>query len=374
MTENARLQPSGRYRSLDAIRGVAAFIVLLAHCFGAQPNIEALAAFWHKYPLLLFFINGRGAVTIFFVLSGFVLALPQAAGRALPYRDFVIRRLCRIYIPFAAALVFGGALFLLTDHTVSGEGYWVDQIWGERELTPVNIAGHFLMTGVSDQIFIDAPMWSLVHEMRASLVFPVLVLLCARQWRGVAAIAAIFGTAVWAINTHGGFMDFPVMTDSFMMTLAATLFFLPAFMTGILLALNHDAVVRLLRKAGPFWQGALWIAALAIFIVFGSFFHTPLLVLAAGLTIALTITSGRAAAILEWRGFQWLGHISYSLYLVHLPILFALVKWLRHDMGYISICLLAIAGSLVTADLMRRFVETPSISLGKSLTRHKAGT
>ena len=50
------------------------------------------------------FYAGDAAVILFFTLSGFVLALPFLSYRQPTYSDFVIRRVCRIYFPYAAAL------------------------------------------------------------------------------------------------------------------------------------------------------------------------------------------------------------------------------------------------------------------------------
>lgn len=47
---------------------------------------------------------GGGAVELFFVLSGFVLSLPWLRGRRPSYGEFVVRRVCRIYLPYIVAI------------------------------------------------------------------------------------------------------------------------------------------------------------------------------------------------------------------------------------------------------------------------------
>jgi peptidoglycan/LPS O-acetylase OafA/YrhL len=66
---------------------------------------------WSK-PLLPLH-NGDAAVFIFFVLSGYVHSLPYLRGTQPAYPEYVIRRVCRIYIPFAAAILFALLLYSL---------------------------------------------------------------------------------------------------------------------------------------------------------------------------------------------------------------------------------------------------------------------
>jgi peptidoglycan/LPS O-acetylase OafA/YrhL len=98
-----------RIGSLDALRGVAALAVVIGH---------ALPMGLPQVPPVVAVALGRVSVIAFFVLSGFVLSLPYFDGRPLPYPAFVVRRLCRIYLPYAAVMFAAGTLF----YTVWGEG------------------------------------------------------------------------------------------------------------------------------------------------------------------------------------------------------------------------------------------------------------
>jgi peptidoglycan/LPS O-acetylase OafA/YrhL len=62
-------------------------------------------------PLRLF-VAGHAAVIVFFLLGGFVLALPYRS-RQPPAIGFIIRRTCRIYIPFAFAVFLAAAFLIL---------------------------------------------------------------------------------------------------------------------------------------------------------------------------------------------------------------------------------------------------------------------
>ncbi len=156
------LRPINEIRSLTGLRGVAALYVLLFHYFPltlpASPFKRALS-------------HGYLAVDLFFVLSGFVMALNYrhlfAAGwTKAAYATFLGRRIARIYplylvatlvgfglvclhaLPFAPTMPRPAALFF---------NLFMVQSWG---LTPS----------------FDSPAWSISAEWAAYLVFPVLVI------------------------------------------------------------------------------------------------------------------------------------------------------------------------------------------------------
>lgn len=92
--------PPRRLISLDAVRGIASLIVVFSHCYLTIPE-EPRSRFEAGllWPKLLFLLhNGDGAVMIFFVLSGYVLALPFFRGTQPTYARYVLKRLCRIYM------------------------------------------------------------------------------------------------------------------------------------------------------------------------------------------------------------------------------------------------------------------------------------
>jgi peptidoglycan/LPS O-acetylase OafA/YrhL len=90
--------PLGRLHHLDSLRGIAAVVVMLHH--------------WRDMftvsPVTLFLVPafaGPNSVKLFFVLSGFVLSLPYWCGRQSSYDKYLVRRICRIYLPYAGAVV-----------------------------------------------------------------------------------------------------------------------------------------------------------------------------------------------------------------------------------------------------------------------------
>ncbi len=168
----------------------------------------------------------RSCNLVFFVLSGFVLSLPAAAGRPQPYITFAIRRVFRIYLPYLMALAFAvaGAYWL---HGIITRNIWFHAFWSE----PLNwglVGRHVLFVGVYNTDQFDNPIWSLVHEMRISLIFPFLCALVLRfksKWS--LAIAFAFTATACLIQRP------PLLVD---WQLAESVHLAGLFAFGILLA------------------------------------------------------------------------------------------------------------------------------------------
>src|SRR5215468_722575 len=102
---------SRRFEELDSLRGLAAVTVVLNHHLNVLPSVFdktayvsdqwLLAAIKHS-PLHILWA-GHEAVVFFFVISGFVLALPYFK-RDLAYTPFIFKRVSRIYLPYIVAV------------------------------------------------------------------------------------------------------------------------------------------------------------------------------------------------------------------------------------------------------------------------------
>ncbi|MBB3308625.1 peptidoglycan/LPS O-acetylase OafA/YrhL [Rhizobium sp. BK196] len=360
-----------RYRQLDALRGVAALTVVFHHLFMAFPGSEAHVsvfdlsswAFWEtwmKYTPLRAFVNGRPAVVLFFVLSGFVLAA-SFEKRALPYQDYLIRRFCRIYLPFAIAIAFAVSLFMLSPRgPIAGLTEWFNaSSWTAAPSVDV-VAGHLAMTGREAHIQLNNVTWSLIHELRISALFPLIVLLAVWNWRVTLAALAL----LWlASEAAGGFAEEGSILASILDTGGYILF----FGVGAICFYNRQ---RLAAVAAKLPVSAICVAALvAMAIPAGAPASELLYGLASIALIGAAIGHQRIQPVFTSSPLLWLGTISYSLYLFHLPIiLFAL----RHWYGAVDNRLLVagiMATSLMTAQIAYWLVEKPSDQLGRTLSR-----
>lgn len=367
-----------RFRSLDSLRGVAAFVVVLHHAFLALPHggedrgailqrgIHAEAGWLYATPLRVL-VAGPAAVILFFVLSGFVLTLSWNSSKPRGYPTFAKSRAIRIWVPFAVAIALSALLSLvLRNRPLEGGSDWLGFTW-RTGATLSNLVRHLLMTGTA--IDLDNPMWSLVHELRISLILPAMVFVARNAPRLLVCLCA-FVSAVAAL-TIPHLAAYGLLTS-----LVTTVTLAVCFSIGILLA-TDGTWVDLVSRIRPAGKVALWICvplvlsvAENVMIVPG--LHSVLLLLtssvSAGILIALCITSKRADKILTLSVPAYLGRISYSLYLTHVIVIAAMAHALSGIVPLPLTLVLAVPASLVTADIFYRCVEAPSHHLARRLT------
>jgi peptidoglycan/LPS O-acetylase OafA/YrhL len=393
---NSSAAPPRRFRSLDGLRGVAAMVVVGYHILLVIPAVSrafssADASTWsvewwlYRTPLRLFFA-GHEAVLVFFVLSGFVLTLPlrpqlHQTGSWLSYYG---RRLIRLYLPVWGSLVFALVLAVLVTRNVNAASPWIA---AHKPPTAIAFAKDLLLLiGTSN---LNSPLWSLRWEMWFSLLLPIMLLAIVllrmfRWWKtGAVILAAI--SAIAQLPQVGDALPGAFLT-------VGLLQYLPIFGIGMLLAFNLEALdryVAALRRIPM--QRAAWTALVVVallFVVSPSFVsregagYTGISavayfasVLGVMVVIFLGVEARPFVAFLERRPVQWLGHRSFSIYLVHEPIVVAVALLTRADgwLPWLFIGIGLIPVILIVAEVFFRFVERPAHRLsrivGKRLTR-----
>lgn len=373
-TPAARAEKPDRYAQLDSLRGLAALTVVAEHCIRIDPGVfrtisPTLDWAVNATPLRIFWAGGN-AVLLFFVLSGFVLALQVTRG--LPYLSFAVHRVFRLQVPYIVSI--SGAMFLAWWAVGRGPRLspWFNAVWAhgptwQDALTQWSLVGHF------DPMAFNPPVWSLVQEMRISLLFPLLVLFCMKVGRrSVIAIPFLFALGSGLEHL---LLRWPLAAD-----LSATLLYVPLFVVGILVANDRQRLVFLTRRLRP--ALTVVVAVLAVILYTYPFWFQPrarlphlwvidTTLVAAGATgfIVLVLSTPRLARWLVIPPFRWLGRISYSLYLTHVLVLLAIVHAFG---GHVALPLLLGAGlvaSLLVGDLFHRVVERPALLLGRRLSR-----
>jgi hypothetical protein len=192
----------GRLRQLDSIRGIAALFVLFNHYVQVVPerlrppaSLDQIltvatwtsAVTWLRFTPLRLLVDGEAAVDLFFVLSGFVLALPMTQRSQPALWAFLAKRFCRVYLPFAGVILIVAAAYQLIPTAPSGAvSHWLNGLLVRRG--GYSLTAHLLMRGRQTDMRLDPVMWSLVHELRVSIVLPAIFL--AIRWIGAAETVA----------------------------------------------------------------------------------------------------------------------------------------------------------------------------------------
>jgi peptidoglycan/LPS O-acetylase OafA/YrhL len=363
-----------RMTELDSLRGLAAMAVLIDHFMmlwltGTQGSSAK------EWLLSLPSAGGDAAVLLFFVLSGYVLSLPWVEGKPQPYLVFITRRIFRIYIPYLAALAsaVAGAYWL---HGVATSSDRFCSSWSE----PVDwhlVRQHVQLLGNFDSDQFDGPIWSLVVEMRVSLIFPLLCLVVLRlrnAWPlAMALFLSVFQIVAWRISPAlGQSMIFSTMSWS------------AFFVIGIYLARERTRIAEWFARLARPTRISFATANVLLFVGAGPAFYG----IAAGLkhssldsigswfvsagasgVIVLSLNSDSCKRILHWKPIHWLGKVSYSIYLMHVVVLLYCVHLFNGKISLIAILLLSLALTLVVSWCFYWFIELPSMNLGRRLSR-----
>jgi peptidoglycan/LPS O-acetylase OafA/YrhL len=375
LTENVTRHPSPtpkqRFESLDGLRGIAALVVVFTHSMLALPhywnvmtrmNPEARHSFdWVilDTPLRLL-IGGENAVTLFFVLSGFVLSLPWISGNGRSYGTFFVSRLCRIYLPYVAAMLIAGALATKLGNVIAGASFWVNYYAWANHVTPYTVPSVLLMLGNNYSAWIDNPTWTLVWEMRVSLLFPLLVVPVAR-WGMKGAVAVAIG--LWSAFTWGAAVESALPDASSVLGNPHQTFYYAAFfLLGIVLARYRFSLMRVT------WAPlVLVVAGLAAWLV--TWQADIMRAAGAALLIVAAISNGLPRRFLSTTPIQWLGRVSYSLYLIHVPVFLVAEHLIYPKLPHVLIIAISIPTALVLAEIFHRTIEQPAHELGRSMVR-----
>lgn len=333
-----------RIRGLDALRGLAALSVVGWHFLAVLPAIPIwllpLKALW----------AGPQAVGVFFVLSGFVLSLLWWESR-MTYWQFAGRRVLRIYPAYVVAIAIAVIILAILPLRSVGTIHLVAPTTGL-------VVQHALLLGNFNVDAYDPPIWSLVHEMRLSLLLPLLLILCRRSWVSVGAVwvgsAIAFYLLRRFIPDQVGWWD--------------TLRVVPLFALGAVMCAERQRLAAWFESLSTLAQAALlagaFIAYTASAFMKPSWFGTAAPCVGIFFFILAAITPGASQNFLHSPILQFLGAVSYGIYLVHAPVLWTFAHFIRWTPALWTVSL---AVTLLLAYLLHRTVELPFIALGRRL-------
>lgn len=302
--------------ALTGLRMLAAFAVFLSH-FGAPHSSPS----WLK----AFFESGYMGVTLFFTLSGFVMALNYFDTLSSPTPrkvwSFVAARFARLYPLYALMLGY----VLISDHArgVTLVDWWQSALAIQTWNSHLGIAYEF-----------DGPSWSVGVEFFFYACFPILVLLMGRlrSRRSIIVMAAIiltamFGLTAWFVATGHSSLPWADGDSAHRWLYRTPLTRLGDFTLGILAArlyllVRHDQ--RFTRTGGSLViTGSLLIVCLMAWPanVFSAWswdaaYAAPAVAVIFGLAVA---PQGLFARLLSVPVMVLLGEASFAFYMVHVP-------------------------------------------------------
>lgn len=353
---------TNRLNYLDAVRGLAALSVLMFHTISSRWGDKLIG----KWGMVLF--NGGAAVTMFFVLSGFVLSYKyfQDSTPITPtlYKRFVVARLFRLYPAFWVMLL----VYYVNAHwTEQSVGFWVQTI----VKNPHNFWEEALLIRGYHTLFF--PDWTLGLELAISLFVPFLILLL----RHDQTLFQYFLVAVFVANRD-------YINSNFI-----------AFGLGMLMANNMSAITGFSDKK-RWWYRWRWALLPVVFAAYNlhqilrispagptyTYFTSNFLIIdealvsafAAAAMLLWCIHSDKLKQVLRAAPLLFLGKISYGLYLAHWFVIPLFNKHADAVMEYLGqshwqyfglLTLFTISLSCLMGTALYYGVEKPFIRLGK---------
>lgn len=324
-------------RVLDGIRGLAAAYVMVGHArwllwegnaaFGAHARSYGVVNWALAYGSAAF-RYGYEAVILFFVLSGLVIHLRYARDLAVrpeqaafDVRSYLRRRARRLYPPLFLAV----AVTWLLDGVGAHLGFPIYRGDTPYVMINANIVPHhdwrtlggnlvFLMGAYVPTFGTNGPLWSLKYEAWFYLTYPLVWLIGRRS----VARATLLLASAFVLSALGGewpgVLVWQVASKMFVWWLGALL--AEGIAGRIAMRWGHLGLLGLMIPVLPFLNLSEWAKDLLWGLGFFGCFAT---------LFALQVRGWRFRALSNLR---WLGGMSYTLYVVHFPILVILSGWL----------------------------------------------
>ncbi|WP_189342629.1 MULTISPECIES: acyltransferase [unclassified Mesorhizobium] len=306
-------------QNLDGLRGLAALLVVAGHLcnvLGVLPGIFGAG-------------GAQVGVQLFFCLSGFLMGMLylNAPFGGADVGDFYRRRIARV---FPLYLVVVLASFFAPNFTAMRVLYPIDAS---------NIADHLLF------IRATSVLWTVPIEVQFYALFGVIWFMFSINRS--ASLLLLVATIPLLV----------IVSDP----LGARLFFLSYFMIGI-------AVSQLPRVS----SNAAFLAACVLFYAgmpavsqsigldFFSFWKSPLNLAASGLLVYTAIAAPLATVTLGSAPMRYLGAISYSIYLLHWPVMTQVARLINYKQDPALFAITSMVGSLVAATLTFWAIERPA--------------
>ncbi len=332
-----------------ALRGLAAWWVAIYHFDTVLP----LHGVFER-----FIVNGPLAVDLFFIMSGFVMALCYGAtfrdGVGLrDYGRFMGVRLARIYPLHLLVLV----LFLSVPFALAVTGR--EPLWGHFEpdyfLASLMLIQNWRADSILDW---NVPAWSISTEMLFYLVFPIVSLLASRLVRGAAACVAAMAAILLLIGLSGDGASYTLLYNP--------LRCLPECVLGMLL-FRLASLLPLDGRASlvPFGVAVALFGADAA----GVGLDQGTMPLAFTCLLWSVLAPGFwVSRVLSWRPLLWIGEVSFSTYMIHFLVKYWVKFLLVGRVPTEAVFVVYVALVLVASAILHALVEVPGRRIGRRLT------
>ena len=362
-TTTAFLDTKPHYELLDGLRGVAALMVIWYHIF------EGFAT----SPMDQRFNHGYLAVDFFFILSGFVIGYAyDDRWKTMKTKDFFKRRLIRLHPMVVLGAVLGSITFC-----IQGCEKWDGSQVSISMVMLAMLMGIFLIPvapgagpevrGNGEMYPLNGPSWSLFFEYIGNILYALFIRKLSTKALTVLVVLAGIGLASFAIFNFSGYGHLGVgwsMADYNLIGGFLRLLF--SFSIGLLMT----RVFKPLQVRGAFWICSLAIIVLLSMPYIGGsefpwmngIYDSVCAIIIFPLLVYLG-ASGKTTDKKSSKICEFLGNISYPLYIVHYPFMYLFYAWVwSKELSFSQawpMALVVFFGNILLAYLCLKFYDEP---------------
>jgi len=340
--ENVYLASKTRYEILDGLRGVAALMVVVFHCFETYVPVFKTQIVNHGYL----------AVDFFFVLSGFVIGYAyDDRWDKMTTWGFFKRRLTRLHPMVIAGTLVGAALFFFAGgyfpKTLEVEG-WKFALCLAMSLVMIPCGNRLDIRGWGELNSFNGPQWTLTFEYIGNILYAFVFRHLPKMALAALCVCCAFFTLDLTLgwDVFGLFPDGPQYTviggwslTSQQIYIGFTRLLYP-FLCGLLISRilpahrsESNPSGSPIHLKGGFWWCSLAIVALLSIPCIGGDYGVPDGIYQAVcilLLFPLIVLTGAGSVTTDKKSTavcKWLGDISYPIYITHYPIMYMQMGW-----------------------------------------------
>ena len=340
--ESIYLASKPRYEILDGLRGVAALMVVIFHCFETYVPVFKTQIVNHGYL----------AVDFFFVLSGFVIGYAyDDRWDKMTTWGFFKRRLTRLHPMVIAGMVIGAALFFFASgyfpKTMEVEG-WKFALCFVMGLLMIPCGNGLDIRGWGELNSFNGPQWTLTFEYIGNILYAFIL----RRLPKIALAILCVGCAFFTLDLtlgwdiFGFFPDGPQYTVIGGWSLTGQQLYigftrlLYPFLCGLLISRILPGRRSAQNPSGSpiHLKGGFWWCSLALVAIFsipciGGDYGVPDGIFQAVcilLLFPIIVLTGAGSVTTDPKSTavcKWLGDISYPIYITHYPIMYMQMGW-----------------------------------------------
>ena len=340
--ENVYLASKPRYEILDGLRGVAALMVVVFHCFETYVPVFKTQIVNHGYL----------AVDFFFVLSGFVIGYAyDDRWDKMTTWGFFKRRLTRLHPMVIAGMLVGAALFFFSSgyfpKTMEVEG-WKFALCFVMGLLMIPCGNGLDIRGWGEMNSFNGPQWTLTFEYFGNILYAFILRRLPKLVLAILCVGCAFFTLDLTLgwDVFGFFPDGPQYTVIGGWSLTGQQLYigftrlLYPFLCGLLISRILPGCRSESNPSGSpiHLRGGFWWCSLALIVLFsipciGGDYGVPDGIFQAVCILLLfpvIVLTGAGSVTTDPKSTavcKWLGDISYPIYITHYPIMYMQMGW-----------------------------------------------